>query len=308
MTTMKAARVHEWGGPEVVQIEDIPIPEPNSDEILVRVRAAGVNPVDWKTREGYRKAALSLPTTLGRDISGEVVAVGSGIQRFKVGDAVYGMINKRGAFAEYTTALEEEVALKPLSVDHVQAAAVPMAALTSWQALFDIADLKAGQKVLIQGAAGGLGAFAVQLARWKGAYVVGTASAANESFLADLGVDQYIDYRTTRFEDVVQDADVVFDTVGSDTLERSYHAVKPGGILVTSAGQPSPENAGARGIRAARVQVQPRPDQLVEIARIIDSGDVKPVVSTILPLSQVREALQQSQSGHTRGKIVLEIP
>jgi NADPH:quinone reductase-like Zn-dependent oxidoreductase len=202
---------------------------------------------------------------------------------------------------------ESEVVLKPKSVDHVQAAAISLAALTAWQAMFDTTGLSAGQKVLIHGAAGGVGSFAVQLAKWKGAHVIGTASGRNQSFLRELGVDEPIDYEKTLFEDVVHDVDVVLDTIGGDTQKRSWKVLKNGGILVSIISPPSAEEAAKHGVRQGYVFVQPNASQLAEIAKLVDSGRLKPVVETVLPLAEARRAQEQSETGHTRGKIVLKV-
>lgn len=306
--TMKAVRIHQFGGPEVLMYEDAPRPQPGEGEVLIRVHAAGVNPVDWKTRQrGFRRT--DLPMIVGWDASGVIESVGPGVSRFKPGDEVYAMTDlaRDGTYAQFVVAREGAVAPKPATLDHTQAAAVPLAALTAWQALFDTAGLKEGQTVLIHGAAGGVGHLAVQLAKARGARVIGTASQPNHEFLRSIGCDEVIDYRTTRFEDVVKDADVVLDTVGGDTLERSYDAVKPGGFVVSIIGQPSEEKARQRGVRTARILVRPDGAQLAEIGSLIDAGKVKPVVTEVLPLTEAAKAHEMSQTGHTRGKIVLRV-
>jgi len=311
MENMKAVRIHNYGGPEVLRFEDAPRPQPGNGEVLVRIHAAAVNPVDWKVRAGRLKERIQYPLPLipGWDFSGVVEATGPGVTRLKKGDEVYARpdIARNGAYAEYIVAKESEVALKPKSVDHVQAAAIPLAALTAWQALFDTAGLSAGQKVLIHGAAGGVGSFAVQLAKWKGAHVIGTASGRNQSFLRDLGVDEPIDYEKTRFEDVVHDVDVVLDTIGGDTQKRSWKALKKGGILVSIVSPPSAEEAAKLGVRSGYVFVQPSASQLAEIAKLVDSGKLKPVVEAVLPLAEARRAQEMNETGHTRGKIVLKV-
>lgn len=308
---MKAVRIHNYGGPDGLKYEEAPRPEPGPGEVLIRVHAAGVNPVDWKIREGYLKAMLhhSLPLIPGWDVSGVVEATGPGVARLKPGDEVYSRpdLARDGAYAEFMVVREAEVALKPKTVDHIHAAAIPLAALTAWQSLFDAAGLGAGQKVLIHAAAGGVGSFAVQLAKWKEAHVIGTASKDNHEFLRDLGADEVIDYRTTRFEDVVREADVVFDTMGGDTQKRSWGVLKKGGILVCILGQPSAAEAAAHGVRQASVFVQPDAGQLDELAKLVDSGKLGAVVETVLPLSEARRAQELSQTGHTRGKIVLRV-
>ena len=315
MTDMKAIRMHAYGGPEVLRYEDAPTPAPGEGEVLVRVHAAGVNPVDWKIREGRLGKTRPLPLILGWDVSGVVEALGAGVTGFSVGDAVYSRpdIARDGAYAEYIVVREGELARKPASIDHVHAAAVPLAALTAWQALFDApapntsAGLQAGQTVLVQAAAGGVGTFAVQLARWRGARVVGTGSAHNAEFLRELGVDTFVDYGATRFEDVVRDVDVIFDTVGGETLERSWGVLRKGGVLVSIAGQPSASLAKEHGVRGNYVSVQPSASHLTQIAGLIDAGQVKPIVAKVLPLAAAQEAHELSKSGHVRGKIVLQV-
>lgn len=311
MKTMQAVRIHTYGGSEVLKYEEAPLPKPGPSEALVRVHAAAVNPVDWKIREGYFKGRVnhSLPLILGWDLSGVVEATGSGIEGLKKDDEVYSRpdIARDGAYAEYIVVRETEVALKPTSIDHIHAAAIPLVALTAWQSLFDAAGLSAGQKVLIHAAAGGVGSFAVQLAKWKGAYVIGTASNRNRDFVRNLGADETLDYQTTRFEDVVHDVDVVFDTIGGDTQKRSWKVLKKGGILVSIVGPPSAEEAAAHGVHQASVFVQPSATQLTELAKLVESGKLRPIVETVLPLSEARHAHELSQTGHTRGKIVLRV-
>jgi NADPH:quinone reductase-like Zn-dependent oxidoreductase len=308
MATMKAVRIHEYGGPEVLKYEDAPVPRPGPAEVLVRVHAAGVNPVDWKIREGYFQGR-PLPIIPGWDVSGVVETAGRGADRWKAGDEVYSRpdISRDGAYAEYIVIRESELALKPESIDHINAAAVPLTALTAWQVLFDTADLQPGQRVLIHAAAGGVGTMAVQLAKWKGAYVIGTASEVNHEYLRSLGADETIDYNKMPFEDAVSDVDVVFDTIGGDTHKRSWQVLKEGGILVSILVKASDEEAASHGARAGYVFVQPSADQLAEMARLIDGGIVRPVVQAVLPLAEARRAQEMSQAGHTRGKIVLKV-
>ena len=305
---MQAVRIHQYGGNEVVQIEAIRVPEPEANEVLVRVHAAGVNPVDWFTREGSLRALTAVPMTLGWDIAGEVVAVGTEISDVKVGEAVYGMALVRGgAFAEYATLKRQEVSAKPVSLDFVQAASIPLVAATAWQALFDAANISAGQRVLIHAAAGGVGTFAVQLAKERQAYVIGTASSSNENYVRELGADRFIDYRSTRFEDVVHNVDVVLDTIGGDTRERSYGVIKQGGLYISVVGDAPQEAAQRYSIRLQTIHVERNANHLEEITQLIDSGRLKTLVSHIFPLSDVRQALDLSHTGHVRGKIVLKI-
>ena len=311
MKTMKAVCIYGYGGPEVLSYEDAPRPHPGPGEILVRVHAAGINPVDWKIRQGDLKAQLHhlFPLILGWDVSGIVEAVGTRTARLKVGDEVFSRpdISEDGAYAEFIVMRESEVALKPKSLDHLHAAALPLAGLTGWQSLFIAAGLTAGQRVLIHAAAGGVGHLAVQLAKWKGAHVIGTASARNHDFVRQLGVDQVIDYDTERFEDAVQPVDVVFDTVGGDVQARSWKVLKPGGILVAITQPPPAETAKAHGVRSAFVFTEPNAAQLAEIAQLADAEKLKVIVETILPLSDATRGQELSERGHGRGKIVLRV-
>jgi NADPH:quinone reductase-like Zn-dependent oxidoreductase len=280
-------------------------------EVLVRVHAAGINPVDWKIREGHLKEMLhhTLPLVLGWDVSGVVESLGSAVTRFKVGDEVFSRpdISRDGAYAEFIVIKESEVALKPHSIDHIHAAALPLAGLTAWQSLFDAGGLAAGQRVLIHSAAGGVGSLAVQLAKWKGAWVIGTASERNHDFLRQLGVDQPVDYETVRFEEAVQPVDVVFDTMGGEVQARSWKVLKRGGILVSIVSPPSAESAVANGVRQAFVFTQPNAAQLAEIAKLVAAEKLKAIVETVLPLSDATRGQELSERGHTRGKIVLRV-
>lgn len=311
MQTMKAVSIYSYGGPEVLVYEDAPRPRARVGEVQIRVHAAGVNPVDWKIREGHLKDRLhhSFPLVMGWDVSGVVEALGPGVGRLKVGDEVYSRpdLLRNGAYAEYIIVNESEIALKPPSLDHLQAAALPLAGLTAWQSLFEAGGLSSGQRVLIHAAAGGVGTYAVQLAKWKGAHVIGTASARNHDFLRRLGADEIIDYQATRFEEVAPAVDMVFDTVGGDTQERSWKVLKRGGILVSIMGPPPPELATKHGVRQAFVFVKPNALQLAEIAKVVESGKLKSVVETVLPLAEARRAQELSRGGHTRGKIVLKV-
>jgi NADPH:quinone reductase-like Zn-dependent oxidoreductase len=309
---MKAIRLHGQGGPDHLVYEDAPKPHPGLGEVLVRVFATGViaNELKWdvtyQTKAGSPRA-LPIP---GRDLSGVVEEVGHGVTTLVPGSEVYAMLDYccDGAGAEYTIALPNELAPKPGTLDHVQAAAVPLSALTAWQGLFDRANLVAGQTVLIHGAAGGVGVFAVQLARWADAQVIATASARNRDFLRDLGATEVIDYTTTRFEDVVRSVDVVFDTVGGGTLQRSWQVVKPGGMLVSVVSpRPSADVAKGHNARFAWFVVEPNGEQLIQIGKLIEAGHIRPIVETALPLSEAREAYKQAAKGHTRGKIVLRV-
>lgn len=305
---MKAVQVRQWGGYDATVVEDVERPQPAAGEVLVRVRATSVNPLDWSIREGYLQEYVSLPYRLGSDVSGDIEAIGEGVEGLQVGTPVYGMKGLRGGgYAEYTTMLPSELAAKPASLDYKEAAAVPHAALTAWQALFDIAQIQAGQKVLIHAAAGGVGHYAVQFAKLKGAYVIGTGSAKNEEFVRGLGADEFIDYPNIPFESVVKDADVVFDTVGYDTTARSCGVLKSGGTLVCIVTPPPPEVAAQHNVVVKFYGAHPDSAQLSEIGKLIDEGKVKPSISQVLQIDQVQEALQISQSRHVRGKLVLSL-
>ena len=304
--TMKAVQIHAYGGPEVLKYEDVPRPEPKENEIVVRVHAAGVNPIDWKIREGYLSAAL--PTIMGVDFSGVVESTGSGITKYRTGDSVFGQVtDQSGSYAEYALTLEAYIARKPEGLDHIRAAALPVAGLVAWQALFDTAKLSAGQTVLIHGAAGGVGSFAVQFAKSKGARVLGTASGDHATQLRQLGADEVIDYRKTKFEDVARDVDVVLDTIGGETQERSWKVLKAGGVLVSLVQPPSAEKAAAHGVRGFVVYQKGNGEQLAAIADLVSKGKVKVNVETVLPLMEARKAQELSKSGHSGGKIVLKV-
>ena len=308
--TMKAARAHAYGGAEVLKLEEAPRPEPAADEVLVRVVAAGVNPVDAKVRAGmFKQPGARLPFIPGYDISGVVEKTGAKATKFKAGDEVYAYLSleRGGAYAEYAIAKENELAPKPRTLTHEQAAAVPLAALTAWQALVEKAKMTEGQTVLIHGGSGGVGSFAVQIAKARGGKVIATASAANQDFLKELGADQAIDYRAQKFEEVAKDVDVVLDTVAGETLRRSYDVVKKGGFIVSVLEPPAKAELEKRGIRGTVFLVQPNAEQLAEIAQLIDAKKVKPFVSQTFPLAEVAKAHAAIETGHTRGKIVLKV-
>src|SRR5881396_1080973 len=306
---MRAVVAHEYGAPEVLKLEQVPRPEPKEDEALVRVIASGVNPADPLTLSGkYAKEfGTHLPLIPGYDIAGIVEKTGANITKLKAGDAVYGYPTFGGGWAQYVTVKEWEVAAKPKSLNFVEAAAVPMGALTAWQALVDVAKLHPGQTILIHGGSGGVGSFAVQIAKARGARVIATASTANQDLLRQLGVGVAIDYTKTRFEDVTKDVDAVLDPVGKETLARSYDVVKKGGVVMSLVARPDPVELEKRGIRGAAISVHADAEDLAEIARLIDAGKIKPIVTQVLPLSQAVAAQRQAATHHTRGKIVLRI-
>jgi NADPH:quinone reductase-like Zn-dependent oxidoreductase len=308
---MKAVVLHEHGGPEVLKYEDVPRPEPKDDEVLVRVVAAGVNPVDTYVREGMRSKGGSLerPIILGYDISGVVEEAGAKVKTFKPGDAVYAYlpVARGGGYAEFAVAKPEEMSRKPKNIDFEKAAAVPLAATTAWQALVDTAKIKPGQTVLIHGGSGGVGSFAVQIAKARGAKVIATASTANQDLLKQLGVDEPIDYTTTKFEDVVKDVDVVLNAVRGDTLSRSYGIVKKGGIIVSITDEPDAAKCARHGIRCLRMMAHPDAKVLDELTKLIEANKITPIVSQTFPLADVAKAHEQIETHHTRGKIVLKV-
>jgi len=302
--TMQAVRFHDYGGPEMLVLEQVARPQPQADQVLIRVLAAGVNPADWQMRAGLYKefAPLPLPWTPGLEASGIVEAAGAGVTTLQRGQEVYGLVN--GAYAEYAVAPVSDVRPKPGHLTFEQAATVPMGALTAWQALVEDAGVQPGQRVLVHGAAGGVGHFAVQLARWKGAHVIGTASEGNIVFVRSLGAENVIDYGAVPFETVVRDVDVVVDTVGGETLDRSWQILRPGGILVSVAAQVSQEQAEAHGVKA-KTSTRAPAEKLSQITELLESKQITPVVGAVFSLAEARQAHELSQTGHGRGRIVL---
>ena len=308
--TMKAIVIHEYGGPEVLKYEEVLRPEPDDDQVLIRVIGAGVNPVDGMIRSGmFANEHRAFPMILGGDIAGVVEKVGSKVTKFKTGDPVFAYISldNSGGYAQYALAPEREVAPKPRSLTYVEAAAVPIVAMTAWQALIDTAKLGSGQTVLIHGGSGGVGSFAIQIAKARGAKVIATASTANQDLLKRLGADVTIDYTKQNFEDTAKDVDVVLDSIGKDTLARSYGVVKKGGIIVSLVARPDQRELDKHGIRGAALSVDPNADELAEIGKLIDDKKIKVIVSQTFPLSEAIKAQQQVATGHTRGKIVLKV-
>ncbi len=305
--TMKAIRIDQYGDESVLQVVEVAKPQPAKDQILIRVYAAGVNPVDWKIRDGAgARFGMSLPIFLGSEIAGTVDMVGEEVTGLSVGDAVYGTV-KAGGYAEYVLASPHEVALKPANIDFAHAAAIPLAALTAWQAMFDLAKLREGQTLLITAAAGGVGSLAVQLAKAKGAIVTGVASGANEAFVRALGADDFVDYTAQPFDEVVTGMDVVFDAVGGDTFERAFACVKKGGALVTSVAFPTPEQSATDGITVSRVSSGPNRDELDAISQLVVAGQLKAHIAHVFPLEEIGAAHKLSKQGRTRGKIIVQI-
>jgi NADPH:quinone reductase-like Zn-dependent oxidoreductase len=306
---MKAIVVHEYGGPEVLKYEDAPVPEPKENEVLVRVIASGVNPADPLIVSGkYAKEfGTHLPLIPGYDVAGIIEKRGAKITKLKVGDSVYGYVLWGGGWAEYAVMTEGEAAIKPASLDYIQAAAVPLTALTAWQALIDAAKLTAGQTVLIHGGSGGVGSMAIQIAKARGAKVIATASTPNQDLLKQLGADVAIDYTKTKFEDFAKDVDVVLDPIGRDTLARSYALVKKGGFIATLVSRLDQTELDKYGIRGESIASKPDAIELAEITKLIEAKKIKPIVTQVLPLTEAMKALQQAETHHTRGKIVLKV-
>lgn len=308
--TMRALVTHQWGPPEELRLEEVPRPEAGEGELLVRVMAAGINPVDWKTRRNgglMASRGVEPPVILGWDISGVVEAVGPGADGFAVGDEVFGLSKfpkVAGAYAEYAAVPAADVARKPANITHPEAASLPLAALTAFQAL-ELAELSSGQSILVQAAAGGVGSLAVQLAKARGAIVAGTASGANQDLLRELGVDTPIDYSTTRFEDVVSGLDAVLESQGGEIRQRSWGVLRPGGIMVSILGPLPPEDAEAHGVRGTHLLVKPNGAQMGLIADLVAQGKVHPVVQEVFPFSRAADAHRLLEAGHARGKLVL---
>jgi NADPH:quinone reductase-like Zn-dependent oxidoreductase len=309
--TMKAVRLVERGGAEKVMYTEAPRPHIEAGDALVRICASAITPTEltWSSTWTTKSRQDRLPSTLGHEFAGFVEDLAPDVNDVRIGDAVYALSDfwRDGSEAEYLAVKAADLAPKPRSLDFASAAAVPLSALTAWQALFTHGGLTKGQRALIHGAAGGVGTYAVQLAKWAGATVIGTASHENAAFLRRLGCDEVIDYKEVPFENVAHDVDVVLDTIGGSTLERSWAVLRPGGALVSIAAEPSQTEADARHVRASTFVVEPSRPQLIEIGTLVDKGAVKPIVEGILPLAAARLAYQWGLSGHARGKLVLTV-
>jgi NADPH:quinone reductase-like Zn-dependent oxidoreductase len=310
-TSMNAIQIQQFGGPEVLEVQQIPVPIPAEDEILIRVHAAAINPVDTSIRSG-RASGLSgatLPYVPGFDVSGVVIQTGSSNSPFNIDDEVFAMLSLRrgGGYGEYAIVKNSEAALKPESISHDEAASVPLVALTAWQALFDTANLQAGQTVLIHAGAGGVGSVAVQLAKWRGARIIATASEYNHDFLREIGVDVPVDYRTQRFEDFADEVDVVLDPIGGDTQDRSIDLLKEGGSLVSIVGLTAKGRNPPANVNVSSILVDAHGDQLQQIADLIAAGHLDPVVSYRFPLEDAPSSHEQSETRRTRGKIILSL-
>ncbi|MFE2415936.1 NADP-dependent oxidoreductase [Streptomyces hokutonensis] len=312
VNTMRVITQHVLGGPEVLEVAEVERPAPRANEILIRVRAAGLNPTDWKHREtgGFLGEP---PFVLGWDVSGVVEAVGVGVARFQPGDEVFGMLSYpwgHGSHAEYVAAPARAFVHKPAAVDHVQAGALPLVALTAWQALVENADVRPGQRVLVHAAAGGVGHVAVQIAKARGAYVIGTASAGKHEFLRELGVDEAIDYHETDFAEAVKDVDVVLDTLGGETGLKSLRVLRPGGVVVSIipiGTAEFPEEAERLGVRAVRMLVDADRADMEAIAELVEAGKLRPTIAGAFPLAEAAEAHRLGGTGRTSGKLVLTV-
>ena len=305
---MKAVRIHEFGGPERVQLEEVAIPKVTRGKALVRIRAAAVNPVDWMVREHLYnpKGADRVPLTLGQDFAGVIEKIGAGSKTsLRVVDEVFGEVF--GSFAEYALVPLKDLVKKPASLDFKIAAALPMPALTAWQAIIDTAGAKPGMRFLIHGASGGVGSFAAQFARWKGAEVAATASEPSFDYLRSIGVDPVIDYKRDRFEEKLRDVDVVLDPLGGETQARSWRVLKRTGTLITLIGEIDEDAARRAGVRAIDFGMEYDVEDLEEIAGLVEGGIIKPHISKVLPLDQARQAMDLNQQGNSHGKIVLEV-
>lgn len=310
MSQMIAYRIHRFGGPEVLERDRIDVPAVGDHEVRVRVRAASANPVDVKTRAGKYPliGADKLPYTLGRDFAGEVEAIGKDVAQWRPGDEVIGFVGQgQGAYAEFVVVEASALARRPAKVDWLIAGAVPLAALTAWQGLFDYGELDAGERVLIHAGAGGVGHFAVQFAKARGAEVFVTASGDGIDFVRALGADHVIDHSTQRFEDAARDMDLVFDLVGGETQQRSWSVVRSGGAMISTLTEPSQIEATNRGARAARYTARPDGKQLTQIARLIDEGKVEVKVAQTYPFDATPDALARIEQGHVRGKLVVAV-
>ncbi len=308
---MKAIQIHQFGGTAELKYEDAPMPKINPDDVLVKIYATSINPVDWKVRQGAMKGRMEFkfPLILGWDVSGVITEVGNDVKDFKVGQEVYAKpdITRNGTYAEYVAVKANEIAAKPASVSHEEAATIPLAGLTAWQGIFDHGKTEPGQKILIHGASGGVGTIALQLAKWKGAYVIATSSTKNIEFLKELGADEVIDYQQQKFENELKDLDFVFDTIGGDTQKKSVAVLKPGGILVSTVMVEDEQPFKDKKIRIMRFMAQSEPEQLKQMADLIDSGKLKPIVAQVFPLQEIAEAQELNAKGHTRGKIAIKV-
>jgi NADPH:quinone reductase-like Zn-dependent oxidoreductase len=303
--------MHTRAGPEALVFEEVPVPEIGPDDTLIKVQAAGITPTEftWNSTFTTKEKRDRLPIIPGFEVAGVVEKVGPGASGLSKGDAVYGLLDfwRDGSAAEFVAAHASDLAPKPESLDFVQSAAIPLSGLTAWQALFEHAQLSQGRRILIHGAGGGVGTFAIQMAKWKGAHVIATCSNEKTPLVTDLGAEAVIDYSRTKFDQVVGDMDAVLDTVGGDTLERSWRVLRKGGTLVSIVEDAPEAKAASYGVRGVSMLVHPSRDQLNEISRLVDQGKIKPIVSDVYPLSEARVAYERGLAGHNTGKTVLKV-
>jgi NADPH:quinone reductase-like Zn-dependent oxidoreductase len=308
---MKAVRIHQYGGREVLSIDDIPVPAIAPDEVLVRVVAASINPVDWKVRAGYLAQMIPhpLPLTLGWDVSGVVAAVGAQVTQWQAGDAVFSRpdLARNGTYAEFVAIRASECARKPRTISHVEAASLPLAGITAWEAMIDVAKVGPGQRVLVHAGSGGVGSLAIQIVKAAGATVIATTSGRNRALVESLGADQVVDYTTTKVADAVEPVDAVFDTLGGEVQEASWSLLKPGGIQVSIISPPDEARAAARGVRGAFVFIGPNAPVLDRLAAMVDGGTLRPVVGAEFGLDDIAAAHALSESGRAVGKIALYV-
>lgn len=309
---MKAAQINQYGEGDVVKInENAQRPTVTSEKILIETFAASVNPIDWKIREGHHQQSLQFPITLGSDFSGIVTEVGANVSGFKKGDEVYGMAgiihNGSGTFAEFILADPKLTSLKPKKTNFIEAAALPLAGTSAWQALVDYIRLSAGQKIIIHGGAGGLGSVAIQIAKHIGAYIATTVSLGNKDYVKNLGADEIIDYKNQNFETILHDFDAVFDTVGGDTYVKSFQVLKKNGVIVSMLVQPNKDLMEKYGVKAILEWTGPTTDRLTKIADLVDQGAMKINIDKTFPLDQAAQALTYQQKNHPRGKVVIVI-
>jgi NADPH:quinone reductase-like Zn-dependent oxidoreductase len=306
---MLAVRIHQYGNRDALSLDDIPVPEIGPDELLVRVVASSVNPVDWKVREGFLAQMIPhrLPLTLGWDVSGVVQAVGSQVQGWQPGDAVFARpdLARNGTYAEFLAVRALECARKPRTISHVEAASLPLAGITAWEAMVTTAQVQPGQRVLVHAGSGGVGSLAIQILKHIGATVIATTSARNRALVESLGADQVVDYTTTRFTEAVEPVDVVFDTLGGQVQEDSWSVLRPGGIQVSIISPPDEEKARARGLRGAFIFIGPNAPVLERLAALVDAGRLRPIIGAEFALRDIARAHALSESGRTVGKIVL---
>ena len=309
--TMAAVRLHSYGGPESLVYETISVPQPNDQEVLIRVQAVGVNPADWKIREGHLKSVfpLDLPIVPGSDVAGVIVAVGKDVSYLKVGEHVYGTadMTRSGAYGQYAIAHSGAVAHKPGSLTAIEAASVPVAALTAWQALKEAAHIQPTDKVLIHGAGGMVGLFAIQFARRFGCHIVALSSHESIPLIREMGADTVLDYKKMDFEQYVSGIDIVFDTIGGEMQEKSWRTLKPGGILVTTVAPPPQDVADRHGVRARMIQMKPSAFQLRDIGQWLNTGELRTFVGKVFALGQAAEAQEAQRLQHIRGKVVLSV-